>query len=373
MHLLWISRARNRLARSSTLPPVSRPAPPAAAPAARSDAIDRLRGMALVAMLLHHFTQWLTGDARAVLPGWRSFSLTDAAAVAFFVAAGASMSLFAASRRHRGMSRRRVAAQVVRRYGMLVPIGLALDWVFWRNPLMFGVLEALGVTVVLGGVVAALLPRRGLPVVAVAVVGLGIWCERAVEGQPSWLADEAIGGKFPIVTYLGFVLMGVAAVRTGWYASRRRVFAAAAVSVLATLVMLADGIVPARYPGDIPFVVPGLACTTIAFAVSQCRWPAGLGGIDTVVRRAAAHTLGIFVGHYVLFGALRHWQVLGTIDGVVAVPLAVAVTAGLCLIAPRVPRLPWSLRTGWRHPAHSRTAGGHAPEPVMAGAGTAAP
>jgi hypothetical protein len=325
--------------------------------------------MALVAMLLQHVTQWLTGDARAVLPGWRSFSLTDAAAVAFFVAAGASMSLFAASRRRRGMSRRRVAAQVVRRYGMLVPIGLALDWVFWRNPLMVGVLEALGVTVVLGGVVAAMLPRRVLPVVAVAVVGLGIWCERVVEGEPSWLADEAIGGKFPIVTYLGFVLIGVAAVRTGWYASRRRVFAAGSVAVLATLVMLADGIVPARYPGDVPFVIPGLACTTIAFAVSQCRWPAGLGGVDTVLRRAAAHTLGIFLGHYALYGALRHWHVLGTIDGVVAVPLALAVTAGLCLVAPRVPQLPWSLRAGRRRPPPSRTVRGPAPEPALAGAG----
>lgn len=218
----------------------------------RSDALDRLRGLALVAMVVHHLTEWLTGDARAVLPGWRSFSLTDAAAVAFFLAAGASMALFVAGRRRRGMARRRVGAQVLRRYGMLVPIGLALDWVFWRNPLMFGVLEALGVTVVLAAAVTAVMPARMLPLVAAGTVVAGILSERAVEGERSWLADEAIGGKFPLVTYVGFVLVGAAAVRTGWYLDRRRVFAGAAAAALGTMALLADGIVPARYPGDVP-------------------------------------------------------------------------------------------------------------------------
>ncbi len=325
------------------------PEPEAAARrVSRSDALDRLRGVALLAMLVHHLTGWLTGDARAVLPGWRTFSLTDAAAVAFFVAAGASMALFVASRRRRGMTRLRVGGQVLRRYGMLVPIGLALDWVLWRDPLMFGVLEALGITVVLGAAVAAIVPRRLLPAAAAVVLVAGIWTERAAEGGHAWLADEALGGKFPMVTYLGFVLVGVAAVRTGWYASRRRVFAGAAVAVLATVVMLADGIVPARYPGDVPFVVPGLAGTIIVYALGQYHWPRALRGVDQVVRRAAAHTLGIFLGHYLVYGILRHEDLLGTVGGVVAVPAAVAVTTLICLMAPRVPQLPWSLRTGRR-------------------------
>jgi uncharacterized membrane protein len=319
--------------------------------ASRSEALDRLRGVALIAMLVHHLTEWLTGDARAVLPGWRSFSLTDAAAVAFFVAAGASLALFVASRRRRGVSRLRIAGQVVRRYGMLVPIGVALDWVFWRDPRMFGVLEALGVAVLLGAAVAAVVPRRVLPGVAVAVLAAGVWSERAVEGREAWLAHEVVGGKFPLVTYLGFVLVGVVAVRTGWYADRRRVFAAAAVAVLATVVMLADGIVPARYPGDVPFIVPGLAGTTLVYALGQGRWPVLLAGVDRVLRRAAAHTLGLFVGHYVIYGVLRQQGVLGTVDGVVAVPVAVAATVTMCLLAPRVPQLPWTLRTGRRQPA----------------------
>lgn len=333
----------------------------------RSDALDRLRGMALVAMLVHHLTDWQTGDARVVLPGWRSFSVTDAAAVAFFVAAGASMALFVTSRRDRGMSRRRVAVQVLRRYGALVPIGLALDWVLWRNPLMFGVLEALGITVVLGAALAAVVPRRVLPLVAVAVVVAGIWSEKMVEGDQRWLADEAIGGKFPLVTYLGFVLVGVVAVRTGWYASRRAVFVATAIALLATLAMLADGTVPTRYPGDVPFVVPGLAVTVLAYAVGQGVWPPLLAGVDKVLRRAAAHTLGIFVGHYLVYGFLRRYELMGDISAVVAVPVAVVGTVALCLLAPRVPQLPWSLRTGRRRrpgPAPARPAPAPAPAPA---------
>jgi hypothetical protein len=299
-------------------------------------------------MLVHHLVDWSTGDARAVLPGWRSFSLTDAAAVAFFVAAGASMALFVTSRRRRGTGRLRVAGMVARRYGMLVPVGLALDWVFWRNPRMFGVLEALGLTVVLGAAVAAVVPRRLLAPVAVGTLAAGILSERAVEGQQTWLADEAIGGKFPLVTYLGFALVGVVAVRTGWYGDRRRVAAAAALGVVATLGMLADGIVPARYPGDVHFVVPGLAITAIVYALCQYGWPALLHGLDKVLRRAAAHTLGIFLGHYLIYGALRRLDLLGDVEPVVALPAALATTVALCLVAPRVPQLPWSLRTGRR-------------------------
>jgi hypothetical protein len=299
-------------------------------------------------MIVHHVTGWLAGDARVVLPGWRAFSLTDAAAVAFFVAAGASMALFVGSRRRRGMARSRIAAQVVRRYGVLVPIGLALDWVLWRDPLMVGVLEALGVTVVLGAACAAVIPRRLLPAATAAVLVIGIWCERATEGAHSWLADEAIGGKFPIITYLGFVLVGVVAVRTGWYADRRRVFTAAAVGVLATLALLADGVVPARYPGDVPFVVPGLALTVLVYALGQLRWSAVLAGVDRVVRRAAAHTLGIFLVHYAIYALLRSAGWLGALDGAPAAAVAVVVTVAACLVAPRVPQLPWSLRTGRR-------------------------
>ena len=58
--------------------PTKTPTPRAPAPdrqtpsgVGRILALDRLRGLALVAMVVHHMTEWLTGDARAILPGGR--------------------------------------------------------------------------------------------------------------------------------------------------------------------------------------------------------------------------------------------------------------------------------------------------------------
>jgi hypothetical protein len=342
--------------------------PPTRAPAARSDALDRLRGVALAAMLVHHLIDWQTGDARAVLPGWPSFVVTDVAAVAFFVAAGASLALFVAARLGAGTPRGRVAAQVLRRYGLLVPIGVTLDWALWRDPMMFGVLEALGVCVVLGAAVAAVVPARLTPAVAAATLAAGIAVERAAGGSEAWVAREVLAGKFPLVTYVGFVLVGVAAARTGRHRDRRWVAGVTLAAVAATAALLAGGVVPDRYPGDAAFVVPGLAGAAAAYALAQAPWPRLLAPVDRVVRRAAAYTLGIFVAHYLLYGVLRHTGLLGDVPGVVAVPAALAVTVAACLLAPRVPQPPWSLRTGRRRARPDRR-----PTPTARAPGAAAP
>jgi uncharacterized membrane protein len=326
----------------------------------RWSALDRLRGVALAGMLIHHLTEWMTGDARAVLPGWRSFAVTDVPAVAFFVAAGASLALFVSSRRGRGLSRARVTGQVLRRYGLLVPIGLALDWVLWRHPTMFGVLEALGVAVVVAAAVVAVFPDRLLPAAAAVTVAGGIVAERLATGHGGWWADEFLAGKFPALTYVGFVLVGAAAVRSGRYLDQRWAMTVAAAGVAATVALLVAGVAPDRYPGDLAFVVPGLAGTAIVYTLAQT---AVLGPIDTVIRRAAAYTLGIFVAHYAIYGVLRHLGLLGDVPGLVAVPAAVAVTAALCLVAPHVPQPPWSARTGRRGPRPA-PAGAAEPGPV---------
>jgi len=313
----------------------------------RWSALDRLRGVALVGMLIHHLTEWMAGDARTILPGWQSFAVTDVAAVAFFVAAGASLGLFVSSRRARGTSRGRVATQVLRRYGLLVPIGLTLDWVFWRHPAMFGVLEALGVAVVAAAAVAAVIPDRLLPAAAAITVAGGMVAERLATGHAGWWADEFLAGKFPAVTYVGFVLVGVAVVRSARYLDRRWAMAAAGIGVAATVALLLVGVAPDRYPGDLAFVIPGLAGTAIVYALAET---ALLGPFDVVVRRAAAHTLGIFVAHYFIYGGLRYLGVLGDVPDLVAVPAAVAVAAALCLVAPKVPQPAWSARTGRRRP-----------------------
>ena len=342
-------------------PPSRAPAPERQTPSGvvRILALDRLRGLALVAMAVHHMTEWLTGGARAVLPGWSSFAVTDVAAPAFFVAAGASASLFMAARRHRGMTRPRVAAEMVRRYGLLVPIGLAFDWLLWRHPTMFGVIEALGVTVVVGATLAVAVGARWLPALAVATLATGVLAERAVSGNAGWWADEVVAGKFPAVTYLGFVLVGMAAVRTGRFADRRWGLTAATLGAAAVALLLAAGVSPDRYPGGLAFVVPGLAGTALLYALGQCGWPTWLGAVDRLVQSAAAHTLGIFLAHYVVYYVLvDRTGIAGTVPGAVALPVALLTAVALAAVAPRVPQPPWSLRTGRRRrPAREPAAG----------------
>lgn len=303
-------------------------------------------------MLVHHLTDWSMGDARAIIPGWPGFVITDAAAVAFFVAAGASSVLFMDSRRGRGLTPRRIAAQVARRYGALVPIGMTLGWFMWRDPFMVGVLEVLGVTVLAGAALSSALPRVALAPETVLVFVVGMWIEGWGDTQSGWFQTEVLAGKFPVITYLGFVLVGATVVGMGWHRNRRTIALAAFGLGALSVVMMIMGTEPARYPGQWHYVIPGLAITAGVFA--WCRRPAQQnrsttpGIVDRVVRAAAAHTLGIYVGHYAVYGLLRHAGLKGDIHGLAVVPIVVGVTVGACLIAPRVPQPPWSLRTGRR-------------------------
>lgn len=334
---------------------IARPAaPPSVAPptaprsAGRSVALDRLRGLALVAMLLHHLLDWFSGRAREVLPGWRSFVVTDVAAVAFFVVAGASVALFSSARRRRGVPRPLVGVEVLRRYGLLVPIGVAIHVALFRSEYSVGVLEALGVVVVAGAAIASWVGPRVLPLVAGLVLVTGAVGAEVLAGRDGWAAEHLFGGTFPLVVYLGFVLVGIASVRSGVHLDRRGVGVVAAVGAAATLLLLAAGFEPDRYPSGVAFVVPGLAGTAALYALCQLRWPVWSGAVDRVVRDAGTRALGIFISHYAVFWLLQQLGLMGELEVAVALPLAAVVTAAICLVAPYVPQLPWSPRTGRR-------------------------
>lgn len=329
---------------------------------ARDDALDRLRGLALVAMLLHHVIAWLTDtDGRELLPGWPGFVVTDVAAPAFFVAAGMSAALLVASRRRRGLPPARIGLLVIRRYGLLVPLGVGLRWVLGWSVDGFGVLEALGAAVVLAAAVAAVVPA-GWELAAAGVTMLaGVVAEHAVDtaGRSDWWSVEVVGGKFPLVTYVGFALLGIAVVDGGHHRDRRWCASAAGLMVAALAALLVLGATPDRYPGDLRFVLPGLAGTAVVYALGQLTWPPVLAPFDRQVRSAAAHTLGIFLAHYALFEVADRLGVTGPVHPPVAVAAAVALALALCLAAPRVPVLPWSPRTGPRRPSGPRPPTSH--------------
>src|SRR4051794_12552183 len=113
----------------------------------RLPGLDRLRAAALLLMLVHHLTGWFVGPPRRYLPGWSGFIVTDVAAPAFVVAAGASAYLLVQSRRHRGIRWSQLHALFLRRYGLLIPIGVLLRLVAFNDVMDWGVLECIGVAV----------------------------------------------------------------------------------------------------------------------------------------------------------------------------------------------------------------------------------
>ena len=314
----------------------------------RIQALDRFRAAALLLMLVQHLTEWFHGDPRQVLPGWDGFVVTDIAAPAFTIAAGASGVLLAEALHRKGWSTARVQLTIVRRYGLLVPIGMAIHWVLWRDALSWGVLETLGLAVVVSTLVSRRLPAGVVVALAAVAFLTGPVVVRAVTGHGD-LLEDIFGVGFPLLIYAGFAFSGAAAAKLLMRGSDKA-GAAFAFGVALTLVVAwnaAHGQLPDRHPGTVAgYVLPGLAGSVVLYAaVARVSRPRVL---DAVLRRAARHTLGIFLGHYAIYWALRTTGALHAMPGVPAVVLAVSAAVAITLLAPFVPVLPWSPRTGFR-------------------------
>ena len=327
-----------------------------AEPSGRSDrttggrvpGLDRLRAAALLLMLVHHLTDWLVGT-KQVLPGWDGFVLTDAAAPAFVVAAGASLHLLVRSRRRRGVPRVWLHGLVLRRYGLLIPIGVLLRIAVWGHVEGFQVLECLGVAVLAAYLVGRVVPGRALPVAAVAVLAAAPLVEGAAASAHGFLAEDVLAGRFPVVLYTGLALAGYAGARLlGGHDRPAPALALGGALAVVAGVLIAFGHEPRRYPGGFDFIVPGLALTLLLYGGLAAWRPSEGSRIDAVLRSAGTHTLGIFLAHYVVYVLLDRAGWMGTVPTGLGIVLAVAIAVGFALVAPRVPTLPWSPRTGWR-------------------------
>ena len=315
-------------------------------------------------MLVHHLAGWFGRDGRAVMPGWDGFAVTDVAAVAFTVALGASVPMLLASRARRGQDGWRLAGTVVRRYGLLIPIGVALRAVLGFDLGNVGVLETLGVCALVTAVVVRSAPRA-VPVVAVATLLAAPAAERAGQEADVWLVHASLTGTFPLVAYVGFALLGAACAPLLGHARERTaalVVSVAGAAWTAALVLVGD--LPDRYPGDASFLVPGIAGTALLYlAVTSPRLD-DAGRVGGVIRRAGAHTFGIFIGHYAVYLALRHTGRLHDLSDEVALAVSAVTAVAFALLAARMPTLPWSPRTGRARPRTTPPAVDEHPAPA---------
>lgn len=327
--------------------------PPPPTPGPRLVGLDRLRGAALLLMLVHHLTGWFGRDGRAAMPGWDGFAVTDVAAVAFTVALGASVPMLLASRARRGQRGWRLAGTVLRRYGLLIPIGVALRATLGFGLDDIGVLETLGLCALATALAVRLAPRS-LPALATVALLTAPSAERTGQDADTWLTHAALAGTFPLVAYVGFALLGAAcAPLLGHHHERTAALAISVVGVAWTAGLVLAGDVPDRYPGDISFIVPGISGTALLYlAVTSPRLDEA-GRVGGVVRHAGAHTFGIFISHYAVYLALRQTGHLHDLADLPALAASGLTAVAFALAAARMPPLPWSPRTGW---ARSRTA-----------------
>jgi hypothetical protein len=297
-------------------------------------------------MLVHHFTKWLAGDVQGIIPGWDGMVLTDMAAPAFTIAAGTSAVLYATLKRP-------AVITIVRRYGLLIPTGMLLQWLFTSHvPFDWGVLQALGAGVVVSTLVSMLVQSpAAMTVISAAALVAGPLSERYAELHLTGRPGDVLGGVFPIITYTGFALAGA----TGGLLllrnpdrSRQALALGGALAVV-TLVMIELGMPPDRYPSGAAFIIPGLAGTLLLFGALD-RWTGVPDALGT-------HTLGIFLTHYVVCWAITQYGWRDSLSQPMALLVALGFTTLFALVAPKVPPLPWSPRTGWargRRPAFAQ-------------------
>jgi hypothetical protein len=289
-------------------------------------------------MLLHHLLAWSVGDARDLL-GDGDVAVTDLAAPAFAVAAGAGASIVGARlRRHAGAG----TAKALGRWAVIAGWGVLLGVRGDHAVDTVGVLE----TLALVGVVVTLLARWVAPTaVAWAAIAAGLALtstpviEAAADAGGWWQA--AFGLRFPWVSYLAMAAAGAAVAAALGDRERlgRLVPAAAGASLLLTvLALLHVGVWPIdRYPSGPAFIVPGVVAALVTWAVVAAL-PAS--ALTRGMQRAGQRTLLVYVGHHVVRAALDAGGWYQALEGPGWTAAVVALTVVIAVLS----ALPWPAR-----------------------------
>ncbi|HEX4868734.1 MAG TPA: heparan-alpha-glucosaminide N-acetyltransferase domain-containing protein [Acidimicrobiales bacterium] len=312
-------------------PAPSEPAPPA--PAAgrprpgRWPSLDIFRGLALLMMIAHHFARWTGGRVEERFIGFPGLVVTDLAAPAFALGAGAAAFLVGQQIRPAGRAlgdaRTARARRALRRYGEVLALGLAIDVAVGGGIDGGGVLPTLavlGVAVCAASALGLVAPAGWWAVAAVCVVG----AVPATAGHPVGFLAELWSGPFSIVVYAVFAAAGAAlaaGARGRGEGGLPLLRTAAAVVVVGTAAWLVvpslvapEGIwPPARHPGHLAYTMWGLAGSLVLWAL--VRWAVSESTVlGAGLARAGRRTLLVFGAHYVLKLILQYRGLIGELD-----------------------------------------------------------
>jgi len=301
----------------------------------RIDCVDAARGVAVVAMLAANLVNVFFEDIPPVLAHNQGNSLRffDLPAPAFQLLVGVSLPLFLASRAKAGRSAAEARRDAMRRYAMLVLLGIALDCA-GRLTLVpqWGVLQTLG----LGGMVATLLATASdRTVVAVSLALLAVF----VTGS----SGEVHGGPFAAFAFVPLTLLGLVVGRA-LGRMPRRAFAiwstwVAAAAFASALALFHAGIRFNKIHGSSSFVLLAAAASTALLAVAATGDEAQHGHprwLLLVGRNALTAWVMLYVlVYYPAWIVVPSWGRLALAPGAVAVATT---TAAICMTTVRLGR-----------------------------------
>jgi uncharacterized membrane protein len=199
--------------------------------------IDWLRGLACLVMFeVHCYDSWLSPAARhTAFYGWSRFSGLLPGPLFLFLA-GVSVALVTDKMRRKGTAANEIAARTIRRGGEVFALAFlfrvqefALGWPWspWTDLLRVDILNAIGLSIVLMGVVCRVARGRGANAMLAVAVSLGIamstpplWTTLRPRWLP-WYVESYINGVhtfntpqawlFPIFPWAAFAFAGLAA------------------------------------------------------------------------------------------------------------------------------------------------------------------
>lgn len=330
--------------------------------------IDWMRGLACVLMFQTHcYDSWLTPVARkSSFFAWSQVLGTFPAPLFLFLA-GFSFSLVTDKLQQRGLPARRIATTTIRRGAEIFGLGLlfrvqeffiAFPWAPWSDLLRVDILNTLGVSMMLMGVVCWVVAmaiasgteaggregRRLTNAIAAGCVAIGIAIATPMvwtRWRPHWLPwplESYLDGVhnlgapqswlFPIFPWAGFAFAGLAAgflLVSSWARKREGsavLLAGAAGLLLLGLAKWLDGL-PQIYPvydfwrtsPNFFLMRVGMLLMILLAAYAWCRWGAGGWGFSPLMQLGQTSLLVYWVHIEFVYGRVsilkKHGMTVG--------------------------------------------------------------